>query len=66
MQGLPKSLEVLAKRLEYLLLTAELATKTCHDTGSGKQRLCFGNNLFHVFPDFTRLRDEFTDNQAIQ
>ena len=38
-QGLPKGLEVLAKGLENALLTAELAAQTCHDTGSGKQRL---------------------------
>ena len=56
--GLPKGLEVLAKGLEYALLTTERAAKTCHDTGSGKQRL-----EKQSFTCFLVLPDEFIDNQ---
>ena len=43
-----EGLEVLAKGLEYALVTTELAAKTCHDTSSGKRRLCLRSNLSHV------------------
>ena len=44
----PKALELVPKGLEHALLTTEFAAKTCHDTGSGKQRLCLRDNLSHV------------------
>ena len=49
----PKALELVPKGLEHALLTTEFAAKTCHDTGSGKQRLCLRDNLscFLILPD---------------
>ena len=53
-RGFLKDLDVLPKGLEYALLTTELAAQTCHDTGSGKHRLCLRSELSHIFPDCTR------------
>jgi hypothetical protein len=55
---------VLAKGLEYALLKTELAAKTCHATGSGKQRLCLRNSLSSL-TCFLILPDEFIDHQIV-
>ena len=62
---LPKGLELLPRGLEYALLTTELASKTCHDTGPGKQRLCLRNNLSRVSWFNQMSIDNQIDNLAI-
>ena len=57
-------IEVLAKGLDYALLTTELAAKTCHDTRCGKQRLCSRNNFSNV-PHFTKNFTYFTIDERI-
>ena len=62
--GAPKRPSGARKGLEYALLKTELAAKTCHATGSGKQRLCLRNSLSSL-TCFLILPDEFIDHQIV-